>query len=148
MQRTLFRTLMFGAFVLAPVTNEAVAKTDTSSLPAGLKALVGKMVFLVIVITGGLVHAPISPMRWLVAATIIFCRGLVCVDPRDRGEFLRLGAAGGAIATIFIVPTLLVVLARSLLGLNLLQSMEKHSMCLLRMEQKGASVPSAIFGRF
>ena len=32
MQETLSKTLIFGAFLLVPVTNEEVAKTDTSFL--------------------------------------------------------------------------------------------------------------------
>ena len=84
----------------------------------GLMALVGKMALFVTVETGGSAHVPISPMRWLVVATIISSRGLSCVDSSGRGRALRPGAAKAAIATIFIVPILLMVPARFLQGLS------------------------------
>ena len=72
------------------------------------------MALLVTVIIKGLAHVFIFPTRWLVVATIISSRGLSPVDPSSRGRTLRPGAAGAAIATILIVPTLLTVPARSL----------------------------------
>ena len=115
---------------------------------AGLRALVGKMALLVTVVTGGPAHVPVFPTCWLVAATIISCRGLGCVDPSGRGGALRPGAAGAMIATISIVPTLLMVPARSLQGLSSLGTMRGHGLCLLGAEQKGALVPDMVFGRF
>ena len=80
---------------------------------AELRALVGKMAFLVTVITGGSAHVSIFPMRWLVVATIILRRSLVCIDSSAQSKALRLGAARAAIATIPIMSTLLIVPALS-----------------------------------
>ena len=115
---------------------------------AGLRALVGKMALLITIVTGGPAHVSIFPTCWLVAATIISSRGLGCVDPSGRGGALRPGAAGATIATISIVPTLLMVPARSLQGLSSLGTMRRHGLCLLGAERKGVSVPSVVLGRF
>ena len=72
------------------------------------------MALFVTIVTGGPAHVPIFPTRWLVTATIISSWGLGYVDPSGRGKALRLGAAGAAIATILIMFTFLIVLARSL----------------------------------
>ena len=109
--------------------------------------MIGKMALLVTVVTGGPAHIPIILPHWLVAATIISSRGLGCVDPRGRGGALRPGAAGAAIATISIAPTLLVVPARSL-SLSGLGAMKRHGSCLLTTERNGASVPNVILGSF
>ena len=106
------------------------------------------MALLVTVLTGGLTHVPIFSTRWLIAATIISSRGLSHVDPSGRGEALRPGAVGVVIVTISIMPTLLMVPARSLRGLSSLATMRSHGLCLLEAEQKGASVPGVVFGRF
>ena len=106
------------------------------------------MALLVTVVTDGPAHVPVFPTCWLVAATIISCRGLGCVDPSGRGGALRPGAAGATIATISIVPTLLMVPARSLRGLSLLGTMRRHGLCLLGVERKGVSVPGVVLGRF
>ena len=106
------------------------------------------MAFLVTVVTGGPAHIPIFPTRWLVASTIISSRGLGCVDPSGRDGALRPGTAGAVIATIPIMPTLLIVPARSLQGLSSLKTMWRHGLCLLGAEQKGALVPGVILGRF
>ena len=63
MQGILSRTPIFEAFVLAPVTDKKVAKTDTNFLLMGLKTLVCKMAFLVIIVIGGLVQVSIFPTR-------------------------------------------------------------------------------------
>ena len=115
---------------------------------ARLRALVGKMAFLVTVVISGLANVPIFLMRWLVAATIILSRSLGHVDPSGRGGALRPGAMGAVIATISIMPTFLIVPARSLRGLSLLRTMRRHSSFLLRAERKKALVPDVIFGRF
>ena len=148
MQETLSKTLTFGASLLAPVTNEEVAKTDTSFWLAGLRALVDKMVLLVTVVTGGPAYFPIFPTCWLVAATIISSRGLGCVNPSCRGGALRPGAVGAVIATISIVTTFLMVPARFIRGLSSLGTMKRHGLCLLGAEQKGALVPGVDLGRF
>ena len=106
------------------------------------------MALLVTVVTGGSAHVAIFPTCWLVAATTILSQGLGCVDTSGRGEALRPGAAGAAIATISIVPTLLIVPARSLRGLSSLETMRRHGSCLLGAERKGASVPSVVLNRF
>ena len=80
----------------------------------GLKVLIGKIALLVTVITGGPAYVPIFLTRLLVAATIISSRGLGRVDPSGRGKALRPEAARAAIATIPIVPILLMVSAQSL----------------------------------
>ena len=110
--------------------------------------MVGKIALFVTVVTGGLAQVPIFPTCWLVAATIILSRGLGCVDPSGRGGALRPRAAGAAIATISIVPTLLMVPARSLQGLSLLGMMRGHCLSLLGVERKGVSVPGVVLGRF
>ena len=107
-----------------------------------------KMAFLVTVVTGGPAHIPIFPTRWLGAATIISSRGLGRIDPSGWGRTLRPGAVRAAIATISIVPTLLIVPARSFLGLSYLGTMRKHGLCLLRAEWKGALVSGVVLGRF
>ena len=114
----------------------------------GLRALVGKMALLVTVVTSGPAHVLIFPTRWLVATTIISSRGFSCVDLSDQGRALRLRAAGTAIATLLIVRIVLVVPARSFQGFNLLGTMIRHGLCLLRAERKGALVPGVILGRF
>ena len=96
--------------------------------------MVGKMPLLVTVITGGPAQVPIFPTRWLVAATIILSQGLGCVNPSGRGGALRPGAVGAAIATLPIMHTFLVVLARSFQGLSSLGTMIKHGWCLLGAE--------------
>ena len=106
------------------------------------------MALLVTVIIGGLAYVSIFLTRWLVATTIISSRGLGHIDSSSWGRALRSGAAGAAIVTIFIVPTLLMVLARSLQGLSLLETMRRHGLCLLGAERKGVLVPGVIFGRF
>ena len=110
--------------------------------------MVGKIALLMTVVTGGPAHVPIFTTCWLVAATIILSRGLGCVDPSGRGEALRPEAAGAAIATISIMPTLLMVPARSFQDLSSLGKMRKHDLCLLGAEQKGASVPGVVLSRF
>ena len=116
---------------------------------AGLRTLVSKMPFLVTIVTGGLVQVPIFPTRWLIAAmiTIVSSRSLGHVDPSGRAEVLRPEAARAAIATIFIAPTFLVIPTR-FLGLDGLEAMRKHDLCLVKAEWKGALVPGRIFGRF
>ena len=106
------------------------------------------MALFVIVVTDGLAQVFIFLTCWLVAATIISSRGLGFVDPHIRGGALRPGAAGAAIATISIMPTLLMVLARSLRDLSWLGTMRRHDLCLLGAERKRASVPSVVLGRF
>ena len=106
------------------------------------------MAFLVTVVTSGPAHISIFLMRWLVAATIISSRALGRVDLSGRGGTLRPGAAGAPIATIFIVPILFMVPARSLRGLSSLRTMRRHGLCLLKAERKGASVLGVILGRF
>ena len=113
-----------------------------------LRPLVDKMVLLITIVIGGPAHVLIFPTRWLVAATIISNRGIGRVNPSGRGEALRPGAAGAAIATIPIVLILLMVLAWSLQDLSSLKTMRRHGLCLLKLEQKGALVPSVILGRF
>ena len=105
------------------------------------------MALLVIVVTGALAHVFIFPMRWLVAATIISSLDLGCVDSSSRGGALRPGSAGSGIATISIMPTLVMVSARSSQALSSLGTMRRHGLCLLEAEQKGASVPGMILGR-
>ena len=106
------------------------------------------MTLLVTVVTGGPAHVPIFPTCWLVAAIIISSQGLDCVDPSGRGGALRPGAVGAMIATISIVPTLLMVPARSLRGLSLLGTMRRHGSYLLGAERKGVSVSGVVLGRF
>ena len=106
------------------------------------------MNFFVTVVTSDTTHIPIFLTRWLVAATIILSRGLGRVDPSDRGKVLRPGAVGAAIAMISIVPTFLIVPARSLQGLSSLGTMKKDGLCLLGAEEKGASVHGVVLGRF
>ena len=89
------------------------------------------MVFLVTIITSGPAQVPIFPMRWLVAAKIILSQDLGCVYPNGRGKALTFGAAGAAIATILIMPTLLMVLARSLQGFSLLGTIRRYSLGVL-----------------
>ena len=134
MQGTLSKTLIFGASLLAPVTDKEIAKTDTSFLLVGLRALIGKMAFLVIVVIGGPTHVFIFPTRWLVAATIILSQCLSRVNSSARGGALRPGTAGAAITTISIVPILLIVPARSVQGLSSLETMRRHGLCLLEAE--------------
>ena len=106
------------------------------------------MALLVIVITNGPAYVLIFPTRWLVASTIILSRNLDCVDLNGRNRALRPKAAEAAIATIPIVPILLIVPARSLQGLNLLGTIKRHSLCLLGAEQKGVLVSGVIFNGF
>ena len=87
---------------------------------AGLKALVGKMALLVTIVTDDPAYVFIFPTRWLIAAIIISSRDLSCVDPSSQGEALRPRTVGAVIATIPIMPTLLMVLAQSLQGFSLL----------------------------
>ena len=115
---------------------------------ARLKALGGKMALLVTIVTGGPAYVPIFPTCWLVAATIISSQGLGCVDPSGRDGALRPGAAGAAIATLSIMPTLLMVPARSLQDLSSLETMRRHGSCLLGAERKGASILDVVLGRF
>ena len=110
--------------------------------------MVGKMALLVTVVTSGPAQVPIFPTCWLVVAIIISSQSLGCVDPCGQGRALRPGAAGAAIATISIMPTLLMVPARSFRGLSLLGTMRRHDLCLLRAERKGALVPGVVFGSF
>ena len=98
-------------------------------------------------VTGVLAQVPIYLMRWLVAATIILSRDLGRVDLSGRDGALKPGAAGTTIATIFIALILLVVLARSL-SFDKLGAMRRHGSCLVRVERKGALVPSVILGSF
>ena len=115
----------------------------------GLGALVSKMPFLITIVTNGLAQVLIFLMRWPVAATIIIVlsRSLAHIDPSGRSGALRLETARTAIATILIVSTFLMVPARSF-DLRRLGAMRKHGLCLVRAEQKGASVPGIILGRF
>ena len=106
------------------------------------------MVLLITVVTGGPTHISIFPTHWLVVATIILSWSFGRVDPSGRGGVLRPEAAGAAIAIIFIVLILLMVSARSLQGLSLLETMRRHGLYLLGAEQKGASVPGVTLGRF
>ena len=114
---------------------------------AGLWELVGKMTFLVIVVTGGPAQVLIFSMCCLVAATLILSQGLGCVNPSSQGRALRRGATGAVIATISIMPIFLLVPARSL-GLGRLRAMRRYGLCLLKAERKRASVPSVILGSF
>ena len=114
---------------------------------AGLRALVGKIVFFVTVVKSGLAQVFIFLTCWLVAAKIISSRGLGCIDPSGRGGALRPGVARAAIAIIPIAPTLLVVLVSSL-GFGGLGAMRRHGSCLLKAEQRGILVPGVIFDRF
>ena len=113
-----------------------------------LKALVGKKALLITVVTGGLAHVLIFPTRWLVATTIISSQGLGRVDSSGRDGTLRPGAAGAAIATIFIVLTLLMVPAGFFRDLSSLGTMKRHGLCLLGAERKGVLVLGLILGRF
>ena len=115
----------------------------------GLKTLVRIMALLIIIITDSLAQVPIFLTRWPIAATIIIIsrHGLSRIDFGGRGEALRLRAAGAAIATIFIAPTLLVVLARSL-GFVGLEAMKKHGSCLVGVKCKRTLVPDVILNRF
>ena len=105
------------------------------------------MAFLVTVVTSGPAQVSIFPTFWLIVATIISSRGLGCIDPSGQVRALKPEAAKVAIATILIVPTLLVVLAR-FVGLGGLGTMRKHGLYLLEAEQKGALVPGVILSRF
>ena len=69
------------------------------------------MAIFITIIIGGPAQVLIFPTRWLVAATIISSRGFGCADSIGRGEALWIEAAEAAIATILIVPILLVVSA-------------------------------------
>ena len=109
--------------------------------------MVGKMAFLVTVITGGPAQILIFPTRWLVTAKIILSRGLDCVDSSGRGEALRPGTARAAIATIPITPILLMVPARSF-SLGGLGAMRRYSSYLLGAERKRALVLGVILGKF
>ena len=106
------------------------------------------MAFLVTVVTGGPAHVPIFPTRWPVVATIILSRGFGRVDRNDRGGALRPRAAGAVIATISIVPTFLIVTARSLQDLSALGIMTSHGLCLLGAERKRVLVSGVILDRF
>ena len=53
-------------------------------------------------------------MRWLVATTIILSRGFSHINPSSRDGALRPKAAQALIATISILPTLLMIPARFL----------------------------------
>ena len=75
--------------------------------------MVSKIAFLVTVVTSGPAYVHIFPTRWLVAVTIILSRDLCRIDFSGRDGAVKPRAARAAIATISIVPTLLVVLARS-----------------------------------
>ena len=114
---------------------------------AKLRALVGKMALLIIVVTSGPAHVFIFPRRWLVAATLILSRDLGRVDSSSRGGAIRPRAVEGTIGMIPIAPIFLVILARAL-GLDGLRAMRKHSSYLLRVERKRALVPGVIFSRF
>ena len=72
------------------------------------------MAILVTVVTSCPAQVFIFPTCWLVAATVILSQTLGCVDPCGRDGTLSPEAAGAAIATISIVPILLMVPARSL----------------------------------
>ena len=113
-----------------------------------LRALVDKIALLITIVTSGLAQVSIFPTRWLVAATIILSRGFGLIDPGGSGRALRLGAVEAAIVTIAIIPTFLVVSARSLRGFSSLGTMKRHGLCLLEAEQKGVLVPDMILGRF
>ena len=52
------------------------------------------------------------------------------------------------IATIVIVPILLMVPGQSFQGLSSLKTIKRHGSCLFGAEQNEALVPSLIFGRF
>ena len=106
------------------------------------------MTLLVIVVTYGLAQVLIFSLRWPIAVTIILSQGLGRVDANCQGEVLRPGAAGAAIKTIFVPPTLLMVLTLFFWDLRMLGTMRKHGLCFLRAEQKGVLVLDVIFGRF
>ena len=133
MQKTLFKTLTFEAFLLAPVIDKEIAKTNTSFWLAELRALVDKRAFLVTIVIGGSAYVLIFPTRCLVAATIILSQVLGRVDLNGRRGALRPRAAGAAIRTIPIAPTLLIVPAKSL-GLSGLGIMRRHGLYLLGAE--------------
>ena len=105
------------------------------------------MALLVTIVTGGLAQVPIFPTRLLVAAIIILSRGLGYIDSSGQSGVLRPRATRSAIATILIVATFLVVLARSF-GLGGLVAMRRHGSCILGVEQKEALVLGVTFGRF
>ena len=109
--------------------------------------MVGKIALFITVVTNGPTQVLIFPMRWLVAATVIMSRGLSCVDLNGQGEALRPEAAGAKIATIAILPTLLVVLSRSL-SFGGLRAIGRNGSCLLKAEQSKTSVWGVIFDRF
>ena len=106
------------------------------------------MAFLITVVISGPAHVLIFLIHELVAATIILSCDLGCIDLNGRGGALRPKAAGATIAPNPIVPTFLMVLARSFRGLSSLRMMKKHGSYLLGAEQKGALVLSMILGRF
>ena len=106
------------------------------------------MALLVTVVIGDPAPICIFSTRWLIAATIILSRGLGRIDPSGRDGALRPGAVEAAIATISIVPILLMVPAQSLRGLSSLRTIRRPGLCLLGAERKGASVPGMILGSF
>ena len=114
---------------------------------AGLRALIGKIALLVIVVTNDPAQVPIFLTCWLVAALIIWSRSFGRIDSNGRGGTLRPEAAGVAIATIAITLSLLVVPAKSF-GIGGFEAIRKHALYLLMAERKGALVPDVIFGRF
>ena len=113
----------------------------------GLRVLVDKMALFITFVTGDTAQVLIFPTCWPVAATIILSQDLGRVDLSSRNGALRLGVAEAAIATISIVPILLVVLARSL-SLGRLRAMKRYSLCLVKVKWKGASVPNVILDSF
>ena len=106
------------------------------------------MALLITIVIDDPAQVPIFSTCWLVTTTIILSRGLSCVNPSGRGGAPRPGAVRAAIATISIVHTLPVISAQSLWGLSLHGTMRMHGLCLLRAEQKKASISGVILGRF
>ena len=50
MQETLSKTLTFWTFLLVPITNKEVAKTNTTFCLVGLETLIRKMLFLITIV--------------------------------------------------------------------------------------------------
>ena len=106
------------------------------------------MAFFITVIIGGLAQILIFLLRWPITVIIILRRGFGCVDSSCQSRILIPRATGTAIATIFISPIFLVVLARLFWGFRLLKRMKRHGLCLLKVERKRISVLRVFFGRF
>ena len=87
-------------------------------------ALVSKMPFLIIIVTGNLIQFFVFLLQYPFPVPVFPGYGLSCIDHSGRVEALRSGATKTRIS-FFIALTLLVVLTKFLRGFNTLKIMRR-----------------------